>query len=186
MIDVSAYQGTIDWEAVYDSGVKQAYVKATEGTAYLDPHRVLNAENARKAGLKVGFYHFAHPSNSPVEEATHFVRNAPHKPGDLPPALDLEITEGHDWPFLNDWKAQFMAVVDAEIGAPHGTVFYSYFYFLKSMVLYPDRPVWGAAYGTFTPPESWAIWQYSPTGRVPGVAGHVDLDKQLKPLTLLV
>ena len=184
MIDVSAYQGKIDWRQVRQAGVDRAYVKATEGLTFVDGQLRRNATNGRGAGVQVGFYHFAHPTNSPVAEAKHFLAAVDGllKPGDLPPVLDLEVAEGHDAAYLNGWKAQWLALVDDAVpcSKPHSTVFYSYFYFLKSMVLYPDRPVWGAAYGQFSPPAAWSIWQYSSTGRAPGISGYVDLDKVLR------
>lgn len=187
MIDVSNYNGKIDWKRVRAAGVDRAYIKLTEGLFFVDKYAKQNAQAARAAGVQVGFYHFAHPSNSPVAEGRHFLQAARGltQVGDLPPVLDLEVQEGKDWAFLNDWKAQYLALVDDAVPchAPHATVFYSYYYFLKNMNLYPDRPVWGAAYGgTFTPPPTWSVWQYSSTGKVPGIGGYVDLDKVLRDL----
>lgn len=185
MIDVYEGNGAIDWQRVYNAGVRHAYVKASEGAAETDSRLLANLHSARTAGVTVGVYHYAgssvaHVLAPPHREAAHFLRTASDlwRPGDLPPALDFEATYGHDWSFLNDWKAQWFAAVDHEAGVR--AVFYSYWYFWKQMHLYEDRPVWGAALGaTFTPPPSWAIHQYSFTGRVDGIAGHVDLDKIL-------
>lgn len=183
MIDVSSYQGVIDWGKVFDSGQRHAYVKWGEwwnGSYHVDVQAKRNLRECRKHGVGVGVYFFAHPSRSPVESARWFLRSTAGElhPGDLPPALDLEVSEGHTWPYLNDWKAQWFAAVDDAIGCR--AVFYSYWYFWKQMQLYADRPVWGAALGkAFVPPASWAIHQYSFTGTVPGIAGHVDMDKIL-------
>jgi lysozyme len=188
MIDVSSYQGAIDWHAVKRGGVDHAYVKLTEGATLIDSHGAANVRGARAAGVHVGVYHFAHPSSSPIAEARHFLRAATGvvKAGDLVPALDLEVAEGHDVCYLNDWKAQWLHAVDDAIGVAHGTAFYSYLYFLRSMTLYPDRPVWGAAYGSaFQPPPSWHIWQYSANGRVAGIRGAVDLDRILKDMPVV-
>jgi lysozyme len=187
MIDVSNRQGAIDWAKVKASGVERAYLKATEGVSFHDGTLLRNTQQARQAGVQVGFYHFAHPSNSPLQEARFFLAIARNliRAGDMPPALDLELAEGHDVAYLNGWKSQWLAAVDAAVPCdrPHSTVFYSYYYFWKTMVLYPERPVWGAGYGAgFAPPPAWSIWQYSSTGHVPGINGYVDLDKPLKPL----
>lgn len=181
MIDVSSYQDNIDWSKVYASGVRRAYIKITEGLTVTDQAASRNLKNAREAGLQVGVYHYAHPSNSTLAEAARFLRissGALHA-GDLPPALDLEVTEGHSWEYVNDWKAQWFAAVDHQIGCR--AVFYSYYYFWKQMVLYPDRPVWGAWLGASPAPTAWTFQQYSFTGTVPGISGHVDLDRLLKP-----
>lgn len=180
-IDVSEYQGTVDWPAVYGAGVRRAMIKWGEWSSSLgsyrqDPYAVRNVTGARKAGVQVGLYFFAHPSRSPTESASWFLRTAPLETGDLPPALDLEVMEGHDWVFLNAWKKEWFAPVDAHVGVK--AIFYSYFSFWQQMVLYPDRPVWGADLRAgFVPPASWAVHQYSFTGTIPGISGAVDLDR---------
>lgn len=60
-IDVSDYQRAIDWARVAASGVKFAFVKATEGTAHTDKYAARNAARAAANGISVGFYHYAHP-----------------------------------------------------------------------------------------------------------------------------
>lgn len=178
MIDVSDNNGVIEWEKVRTSGQKRAYIKASEGVSVVDSQFGRNVKKARESGIQVGVYHYAHPSNPPHREAAHFLAVAgPHlHAGDLRPALDLEVTEGHSWEYVNEWKAQWFAVVDDHIGAL--AVFYSYWYFWKHMRLHKERPVWGAYVGK-SPPEwaEWAMWQWSFTGRVDGIGGVVDLDR---------
>lgn len=177
MIDVSSYQQRIDWGKLHDAGVRKAYVKLGENFV-VDAFAAGNIREARKHGVEVGLYFFAHPSHSPVEEARWFLRNATAlmQHGDLPPALDLELTEGHDWAYLNEWKRTWFGAVDTQIGCR--AVFYSYYSFWQNMTLYPDRPVWGAdLHPGFVPPPSWAFHQYSFTGTLPGISGHVDLDR---------
>ncbi len=181
MIDVSSYQGAVDWRKVFEDGHHlSAYIKATEGESVLDPRFASNVEHARAHGMRIGFYHYAHPSHSPASEARWFLRNAAgrFRAGDLRPALDLEVAEGHSWASLNEWKAQWLAVVDQHIGAL--SVFYSYWSFWRHMDLFPHRPVWGAYLGHMpAEPPSWAFRQWSFTGNCPGIAGHVDLDTPL-------
>ena len=185
MIDVSQYQTFIDWAQVNAHGVRRVIVKLgqwyrTEGYNY-DPYALANLKGAREHGLQTGVYWFATPTNAPHREADAFLRMYHmHAQGsDIVPTLDLETTGGHDWPYLNDWKAQWFHAVDHHFGVR--AMFYSYYYYWRQMHLYPDRPVWGAAYGTtFQPPESWVIWQHSGTGTVPGIHGHVDLDRPLR------
>lgn len=66
-IDVSAWQGYINYEKVKQDGIEIVYIKATEGTWYVDNYLQYNYENAKKQGLKVGFYHFVRATN--VEQA---------------------------------------------------------------------------------------------------------------------
>jgi lysozyme len=180
MIDVSEYQGKIDWHKVYGAGVRHAYIKFGENFR-VDSFAAANVRGARAANVNVGLYFYAHPSNSPLQEARWFLRNAdPYlHDGDLPPALDLEVAEGHDWPYLNEWKATWFAAVDPAVGCR--ATFYSNRYFLGHMTLFPDRPIWGAAPDpAFTPPDRWSFHQYSFTGSCLGIGGHVDLDRVLK------
>lgn len=190
MIDVSEFQARIDWPAVYADGVRRAYIKCGQwygvsaghqSTGYnFDNEFVRNLGEARKAGVDVGVYWFASPGRSPLEEARWFsYRVLPLlQDGDLPPALDLETGVEHGWEYLNHWKAAWFAAVDPQIGCR--AVFYSYLDFLNHMTLYADRPVWGADLRAgFQPPPTWFVHQYSFSGSVKGIAGHVDLDRFL-------
>jgi len=72
-IDVSHYQGSIDWTSVKTSGVSFAWAKATEGSGTGDAYFTGNMINAKAAGVRIGAYHFAHPeNNSPATEANYF------------------------------------------------------------------------------------------------------------------
>lgn len=178
MIDVSDNNGVIEWEKVRKAGQERAYIKATEGVSVVDSRFEWNVRQARANGIQVGVYHYALPSNAPHREAAHFLAvTGPHlRAGDLRPALDLEVTEGHSWEYVNAWKAQWFAVVDDHIDCL--TVFYSYWSFWKHMRLYEERPVWGAYVGKQLPAGTkWDVWQYRFTGRIDGIRGNVDLDR---------
>jgi GH25 family lysozyme M1 (1,4-beta-N-acetylmuramidase) len=76
-IDVSHFQGTINWSSVAAAGKQFAFAKATEGVTYVDPTVGTNTAGARAAGLLVGVYHFAHPdTNTAAAEAQHFLTAA--------------------------------------------------------------------------------------------------------------
>lgn len=77
-IDVASYQP----ETYSTSGLDFVFVKATEGTTYINPHMARQAATARTAGLVLGFYHFLHPGNIKAQ-ATHFVTQCGSLPGDL-------------------------------------------------------------------------------------------------------
>ncbi|QZA33040.1 GH25 family lysozyme [Hydrogenibacillus sp. N12] len=87
------YQGQIDWEAVRKSGRRFAFIKATEGTTWVDPRLSANGRGADRAGLAVGYYHFfrAADPKTALEEAEAFWRAIRGLPFVLPPALDLEV-----------------------------------------------------------------------------------------------
>lgn len=186
MIDVSDNNGVIDWHEVALSGVKQAYVKFWEDGIGRDPYAILNLHHARAAGVKVGLYAFAHPGKvTGHQAAVYFLNDAKDHmvPGDLPPALDLEVFEGQSLVELAGWKGDWFGVVDPIIRC-HAT-FYSFRYMLNFMYQYldPSRPVWGATGGdqpSAAELERWSWVQYG-TGKVPGILGSVDLDRALTP-----
>ena len=68
-IDVSAYQGAIDWRAVARAGKKFAFIRVSDGAAYTDPRFASNWAGARAAGLTRGAYQFFRPTESPLAQA---------------------------------------------------------------------------------------------------------------------
>jgi lysozyme len=101
-VDVSNYQGSIDWLQVAGDGYSFAFAKASEGFTFTDVTYALNRTGAPGVGLRLGAYHFARPSGtsdatittSAIGQADHFVDVAQPKVGDLPPVVDLETTGG--------------------------------------------------------------------------------------------
>ena len=91
-IDVSKFQGDIDWNAVADSGVKFAWIKATEGGDHADERFQANWTGAKAAGVPRGAYHFVYWCRPPMEEMAYFEQNAPVEDDALPPVLDVEAT----------------------------------------------------------------------------------------------
>ena len=91
-IDVSKYQGNVDWDAVAASGVKFAYIKATEGGDFLDDRFAANWDGAKRVGIAHGAYHFMYWCRAPNEEVGWFEQNVPVEPDALPPVLDVEPT----------------------------------------------------------------------------------------------
>ena len=91
-IDVSKFQGDIDWNAVAGSGVKFAWIKATEGGDHADDRFQANWEGAKAAGVPRGAYHFVYWCRPPMEEMAFFEQNAPVENDALPPVLDVEAT----------------------------------------------------------------------------------------------
>ena len=182
IIDVSHWQGAIDWEKVKDDGVKGVFIKATEGTSYVDPKFKENAINAKKAGLKIGFYHFAHPNNDPVKEVEHFLKTIKDFQNDLPLVLDLENNKGLTKSQVTAFAEKWLNEIIKRTGQT--PLFYSYTSFIKS---YIDKslnkfPLWIAQYTTALKPSSngiwneWKVWQYSDSGKVNGINGNVDLN----------
>jgi len=190
VIDVSKHQGIIDWAKAFDSGVRQVFIKVTEGVGYIDPNAVRNSDGAFKANIQVGYYHFA--SLNDKEEVQDAEKEAkcfldalkPLAPNSLPIVLDLEtnaakLTKDEVLAWI---KAFFKAL---EAAGHKDYMLYSYEPFLKANL--PDNhglgniPLWIAAY-TNKPniPKGWKnykLWQYSSEGKVAGINGNVDLNQ---------
>lgn len=187
-LDVSNWQGRVDWAKVAADGIAFAWCKATEGTDFTDGWWERNRAEAAKHGVRVGGYHFARPGNSPLSDARHFLSVAKPKPGELLPVLDLERTDGKSAPVLRAWAAHWLEYVHHEIGAR--PVFYSYPYFITGSMGgaqgFGGYPLWLAAYGpndgdrhvvqVVGPWHHIAVHQYTSHGRVNGVPGDCDLN----------
>jgi hypothetical protein len=101
-VDVSHYQGSINWIKVWQSGRTFGIIKATEGTSFTDPMFNLNRMNAHAAGLIVGFYHFAR-GGDPIAEANYFLsRILPLQQGEFL-VLDWEINAGNPAGWCKSW-----------------------------------------------------------------------------------
>ncbi len=191
-IDVSHWQGTItlaNWQQVKNSGRVFAFTKASESTGYVDPTFTSNMTNGRTAGLYMGCYHFARPevnTANPTAEANHFVNvaGAYLVGGYLRPVLDLETGSGLGKTTLSNWVNAWLDRVEQLTGIEpmiYTNTNYATNY-LNSTV--SSRTVWIANWGgdpqTGNPGTgvfpTWAFWQYSATGSVPGISGNCDLD----------
>lgn len=93
-LDVSRYQGRIDFVAARNSGTRFVFMKGTEGSDYLDPNFRENWRRARHAGMPHGAYHFMTWCSLAREQAEWFVQNIPADIDALPPVLDLEWNHG--------------------------------------------------------------------------------------------
>jgi len=193
-IDVSRANGAIDWQQVAAAGKSFAYLKATEGSQYVDSAYSTYRSAARAAGLRVGAYHYAQPGSDPggaAVQADHFVDVAAFQGGDLLPILDIELTNGLSTSALQAWAAEFLDRVYTRTGIRPGV--YASPNFWKERL--GDTPaiaqsgysmLWIAHWTTAPAPSvpaanwggnGWAIWQYTDKGTVPGITKPTDLDR---------
>ena len=192
-IDVSHWQGAIDWPKVAAAGKKFAIIKATDSTNYIDPKYATNHAAAKAAGMWTGAYHFAQPSttaNDAVLEADYFAAHVNLGAGDLIPALDLEVSGGLSVTALQAWVKSFLDEVTAKLGT-RPMVYTSPSFWSKYMGnshALADagyKTLWVAHWGVSSPTvpannwggHGWTFWQYTSDGTVPGIAGRVDLDR---------
>ena len=90
-VDVSSYQGEIDWQTLSEQGICFAFIKATEGSSFTDPYFVRNFTQAQMTQLKVGAYHFFSYDSAGKTQAENFIAAVEPFEGMLPPVIDLEF-----------------------------------------------------------------------------------------------
>ncbi len=90
-VDVSTYQGEIDWEVLSSQNIAFAFIKATEGSSLVDPHFSFNFTEAQKCNIAVGAYHFFSYDSPAETQAENFINAVEPFDGMLPPVIDLEF-----------------------------------------------------------------------------------------------
>lgn len=182
-IDVSEWQGDIDFEAVRQSGIDAVYIRAGEGSDYVDAYFESHYQGALAAGLKIGYYHYVTAQNEEEarEQARFFYSLIRGKTVDLYPAMDFESFPGLDVEEINAIGAAFMETLNDCLG--YTPSLYSDTNNTASVwdSSFSSYPLWVAEYGPAVPSNTgyWATWdgfQYSDAGNVPGITGQVDLD----------
>lgn len=93
-VDVSNYQGEIDWDILSEQNIKFAFIKATEGSSFVDARFKTNYENAQKTQLRVGAYHFFSFQSQGITQAENFIETVPKIENMLPPVVDFEFYGG--------------------------------------------------------------------------------------------
>ncbi|RKQ88634.1 glycoside hydrolase family 25 protein [Brockia lithotrophica] len=190
-LDVSNWQGAIDWRRVAAQGLSFAYVKATEGTTFRDPYFAENASRAAEAGLAVGAYHFfrAKSVGEARAEAEFFLGQTADFRLTLPPALDVEIPPTGDPVAFREAVLAWLEYVSNRTLRP---VVYSFPAFVVQYLGDPQferYPLWIASWDR-APSEplgawkNWTFWQYTCSGIIDGITGRVCLDVHRGPLDL--
>lgn len=183
-IDISNWQGSVDFSEVKNSGVQIVYIEATEGNFYTDPYLQEFYDGASSSGLLIGFYHFFSPSVSASEQAKYFTNAISGMTSDCRLVLDLEEAGSYGSAELSMLANEFLEAV--EINSGLNVALYTYASFANNNIEpgygLEKYPLWIAEYGTSSPESnsiwgsSYAGWQYSDTGYIPGVSGNCDLD----------
>ena len=187
-IDVSNWQGYINYRLVKDSGIDIVYIKASEGTTFKDPYFEYNYRNAKENGLKVGFYHFLTATN--VEQAKNqaqfFASVISGKAPDCKLAMDFEqFRNGITVKEINDISLAFMQSLRELTGKE--IIVYSNLNDAQRVFnrnVSSQYPLWLAYWGNYSALEnvqsSWDKWegvQYTNMGTIAGVDGYVDRNR---------
>jgi lysozyme len=183
-IDVARYQGHIDFDAVYASGVRFVYMKGTEGKDYVDPAFKTNWARARASGMAHGVYHFMTWCSTAAEQARWFIKNVPDDPTALPPVLDVEWNNHSSC--KNKWgKADILEKIRVMLAAMEKhtgklPIIYTDIAFHRNILAgeHFDNAFWLRS--TAAEPHEryhnrqWMFWQWTQTGTVKGIRTEVD------------
>src|SRR5438445_1953177 len=184
-VDVSRWQGDINWKKLRAQGANFAYIKATDGGDHLDPMFMRNWRSADAAGLKRGAYHFLYWCRTAGEQADWFIRNVPKVEGALPPVIDVEwngdssCTRRPSREKVLEKMQVFMDKLERHYGQRPLIYTSPDFYRDNLQDAFPDYPFWLRAVARHPskvyPDRKWLFWQYSGSGLSHGVSGRIDL-----------
>ncbi len=184
-MDVSEFQGDIDFESATRDGIRAVYIRVGVGSSYVDPYFHENYEKAKAAGLYVGFYHYvtARSVEEGRQQAEFFASQVTGREPDMRLAMDFESFGNLTAEEVNEISREYLSTLTDATG--------------KAAVIYSDTsnainvfddalareyPLWVAEYGVDEPADngkwdSWVGFQYTDVGRVAGINGNVDRDR---------
>lgn len=184
-IDVSSYQGKIDWKMVKsmkedDVHITYAFIKATEGVSSVDPYFQRNWREAPKAGIVCGAYHYFIPKKSGLWQARFFLQTVKFEEGDLPPVIDVEQLSGVSPEKMRMELKDFILHVEKKTKVK--PIIYSGLVFYKDYLrgYFDGYPLWIAHYYkaelTAGSNTKWFFWQHSDKARITGINHVVDFN----------
>jgi lysozyme len=181
-IDVSHWQLKVDWQKAKANGIQFAFIKATQGTAILDPMYKVNWSASRDVGIPRGAYHFYDYRVDPIKQAAWLLEQTSRDPGELGYVLDVEKLKAgaqglRPPPTYADDLRRFCEFISTQTGTI--PIIYTGFYWWKDNGLEKaawarQYPLWIANYNNVAPlvplpwgPDTWTFWQF--TDRGPGL-----------------
>ena len=197
-LDISHYQGTIDWPQLAQNQmakypVRFIFMKATEGGDHTDSTFIRNFDKAYEHGFIRGAYHFYNPNTDPMRQADFFIRTVHLKPGDLPPVLDIEVKGGRKTKELQAALKIWLNRVETHYKVKP-IIYASYKFKMKYLndSVFNSYPYWIAHYyvDSVRYEGTWNFWQHTDIGQVPGIKASVDLNvyngtlEELRRLTI--
>lgn len=185
-IDVSYYQGTIDWNKVAAEGHKFAFIRVSDGLNYIDSKFAQNWSGAKNAGIIRGAYQFFRPNLDAVAQAQLLLdKMGPLEKGDLPPVIDVENNGGLAPADVAAQVGKWINHIESKLGVK--PIIYTGYYFWKDNVkstAFGSYLLWEPWYHDYqdtsfcpTTPDpwtKWTFWQWTSSGTVSGISGDVD------------
>ncbi len=181
-IDVSHYQGSINWDEVANgTPISYVYLKATEGASLVDDTYERNLNEARRVGLSVGSYHFYRPNVDWRKQFDNMTAVVKMDEQDLVPIIDIEHRGSTN---LNDFITDLRSFIE-KVTEYYGKkpLLYTYHNFYNNYLqgAFTDYHFMIARYRSDSPTlndgKDYIMWQYTSTGSIPGIRGHVDRSK---------
>ncbi|MBR5542646.1 MAG: hypothetical protein IKU65_00935 [Oscillospiraceae bacterium] len=186
-VDVSAYQGVIDWQVLSQNDIDFAFIKATEGSTFKDRLYADNVKGAKETALAVGAYHFMSFESEGESQAQNFIETVDRADISLPPVIDLELYGQYNHNPPDFGKVQkildgLIAALSEEYGTKPIIYTNRRAYSLYISGRYRDCDIWICDIlkrPTLPDGREWTFWQYSHTERLPGYSGeekHIDMN----------
>ncbi len=176
-IDISAHNGVIDFDRVRSDSVAFVMIKATEGADFCDPLFRRNVRDARRAGLKVGAYHFFRFETPGHLQAYNFLTSVSRESMDMPLAIDVENWNNADGVPGEEIVSQLAQMVNVLREAGYRVMIYTnkdgYEQYVEDN--FDDVGLWVSSLGS-EPKADWTLWQHSHCGSVQGIDGSVDIN----------
>jgi len=181
-VDVSGYQPTVDWQKVAASGIAFAFIKATEATTLVDHAFARHWAQAKQAKLLRGAYHFFRPKLDAAAQARFFLAQL-EDPGELPPVLDVEVTDDVAPAQVVAGVRAWLDVVAGSLGRP---IIYTSPSFWNALPGAADvahkADLWVAHWGAHVPAsvngwQRWTFWQFTNKASISGIPGTADMDE---------
>ncbi len=186
-VDVSVYQGDIDWQRLAANDIEFVFIKASEGSTYKDKNYPQNIKGAKETELAIGAYHFVSFESGGEAQAKNFINSVDANDISLPPVIDLEMYGR----YVKHPPSE--EVVDAILGPMIEKLCEEY---KRTPIIYTNRSTYAMYLSgkykdcdiwicdllkspTLPDGRQWKFWQYSHTGRLDGYSGdekHIDLN----------
>lgn len=186
-VDVSAYQGEIDWQTLSGQDISFAFIKATEGSSFVDKSFAYNFEQAQDTDLAVGAYHFFSYDSEGRTQAEHFIDTVEAFEGMLPPVVDLEFYGDYaknppERKYVDEQLKTMLSILEEHYGQKPIIYATETSYELYLSGDYAEYDIW--IRNVITRPRMsdgrrWTFWQYTNRERLDGYNGdekHIDVN----------